>query len=83
MRVRPARTGLQMATAIDDGESSLAKREKGAQDLGFPWKLHRKKEEGTVISPRHLAQTETMCGSERRATDALCSSARSRRGVAS
>ena len=58
MRVRTAGTGLETAAAIDDGGSSLAKRGKGARDLDFPRKLHRKKEEGTVISPQHLARTE-------------------------
>jgi len=50
--------GFDAVAAIGNGESLLEKREKRARDLGFPRELLRKKEEGTVISPRHLAWIE-------------------------
>ena len=44
--------------AIADGEELAGETGKRARDLGFPRELLRKKEEGTVISARHLAWTE-------------------------
>ena len=45
--------------AIADGEELAGETGKRAHGLSFPRKLHRKKEEGTVISPQHLARTKT------------------------
>ena len=45
--------GVGAVDSMDSGE--MGKR---GSNLGFPRKLLRKKEEGMVISPQHLAQTE-------------------------
>jgi len=59
MRCAGRNTNSNAVAAIADGEELAGEIGKGARGLGFPRKLHRKKEEGTVISPQHLAQTET------------------------